>query len=194
VRDVPDERDERVRWIRAALDRHEGALVAYAARIAGDLHAARDVVQEAFLRLCREDRARVEGRVAAWLYTVCRRLAIDERRRVKRAAPADAMGLDAFPAPSPRAEPAAESRDETRSALEALAALPEAQQEVILLKFRHGLTYREIAEVTGLSEGHVGVRIHEGMTALRRRFRVEARPARAVSEPLRAAVNEGGLR
>ena len=38
------------------------------------------------------------------------------------------------------------------------------------LKFQHGLSYREIAEVTGRSTGAVGVLVHEGMCALRRRL------------------------
>jgi RNA polymerase sigma-70 factor (ECF subfamily) len=191
---APDERDERVRWIRAAIDRHEVALVAYASRIAGDVHAARDVVQEAFLRLCREERAKVEGRLAPWLYTVCRRLAIDERRRARRSAPVDGAALDARGTTSPRAdssaessaEAAAEGRESAASALDAIGALPERQQEVLLLKFRHGLTYREISDVTGLGASHVGVLIHEGMTALRRRFRPATESA--------PAVRQGGVR
>jgi RNA polymerase sigma-70 factor (ECF subfamily) len=188
--DRADQRDERARWIRSALDRHEAALVAYAARIVGDAHAARDVVQEAFLRLCREDRTKVESRLAPWLYTVCRRLAIDERRRAHRAAPTDGAALDGRGTTSPPAEPSAEAaadvRESAASALHAIAALPERQQEVLLLKFRHGLTYREISDVTGLGSSHVGVLIHEGMTALRRRFRPAAEPA--------PAVRQGGVR
>jgi RNA polymerase sigma factor (sigma-70 family) len=190
VRQGTDERDERARWIRTALDRYEVPLVAYAGRIAGDVHAARDVVQEAFLRLCREDRAKVEGRLAPWLYTVCRRLAIDERRRARRATPADGAALEGRGSASPpaesSAEAAAEGRESAASALGAIAALPERQQEVLLLKFRHGLTYREISDVTGLGSSHVGVLIHEGMTALRRRFR----PA----TDLAPAVRQGGIR
>ena len=55
------------------MDRYEGQLVRYAARITGDVERGRDVVQDAFLRLCREDRAKVDGHLAEWLFTVCRR-------------------------------------------------------------------------------------------------------------------------
>ena len=49
----------------------------------------------------------------------------------------------------------------------ALSRLSANQQEVIRLKFQHGLKYREIAEVTGLSVTNVGFLIHTGIKKLR---------------------------
>ncbi|HVW37914.1 MAG TPA: sigma factor, partial [Pirellulales bacterium] len=60
-------------WLRSVVARYEGPLVRYAARITGDAERARDVVQDTFLRLCEQDRAELDGRLAQWLYTVCRR-------------------------------------------------------------------------------------------------------------------------
>ena len=71
-------------WIRQALERYEKPLIRYACRITGDLETARDVVQDAFLRLCQADRAKVDGHLAAWLYTVCRNRAYDVRRKEGR--------------------------------------------------------------------------------------------------------------
>src|SRR5262245_11059800 len=111
-------------WVTKALGEHESALVVYSARLTRDVHSARDVVQEAFLRLCGEDRAVIEPHVKAWLYTVCRRLAIDALRKERRMEPAgetlmetavetrDGRGTD--PAG------AAETRDETSHALRLL--------------------------------------------------------------------------
>jgi len=45
----------RLEWIRAVMDEYQGRLIRFAARITGDLDSARDVVQDTFLRLCRED-------------------------------------------------------------------------------------------------------------------------------------------
>ena len=59
-------------WVRGAVARFEGPLTLYAARLLGDAEAARDVVQETFLRLCVQDRAAIEPRLAEWLFTVCR--------------------------------------------------------------------------------------------------------------------------
>ncbi len=51
--------------------------------------------------------------------------------------------------------------------LEALEQLPPRQQEVLRLKFQTGLSYRDIAEVTGLSSGNVGLIIHNSLRAMR---------------------------
>lgn len=57
-----------------------------------------------------------------------------------------------------------ESQNET---LQALGDLPTNQQEVILLKFQEGLSYKEISQVTNRTVSNVGYLIHMGMKALR---------------------------
>ena len=74
-------------WVVDALDRYERPLIRYAKWLLGDLETARDVVQETFLRLCREDPARVDGHLAPWLFTVFRNLALDARQRATRTTP-----------------------------------------------------------------------------------------------------------
>ncbi|MCG8648303.1 MAG: sigma-70 family RNA polymerase sigma factor, partial [Pirellulales bacterium] len=64
-------------WPAEAVDRlvqrYERPLLAYAHRmLGGDWQGAQDAVQETFLRLCRQDRQKIESRVAAWLFSVCR--------------------------------------------------------------------------------------------------------------------------
>src|SRR5436189_2042695 len=72
-------------WIRQAVDRFEGPLTLYAARLlGGDVERARDVVQDTFLRLWESDRASVDGHLAQWLYRVCRNRALDVRRKERR--------------------------------------------------------------------------------------------------------------
>ena len=43
------------RWIVEALDLHERSLIRYASWILNDIECAREVVQETFLRLCKEE-------------------------------------------------------------------------------------------------------------------------------------------
>ena len=74
-------------WIEAALARHEAPLVRYAASITGDEETARDVVQEAFIKLCAANRAKVENSLAPWLYKVVRNQALNQRRKEARMAP-----------------------------------------------------------------------------------------------------------
>jgi RNA polymerase sigma-70 factor (ECF subfamily) len=51
-----------------------------------------------------------------------------------------------------------------------LGRLPENQGEVLRLRFQHQLTYKQIADVTGLSVSNVGFLIHTGLKSLRERF------------------------
>src|SRR5215218_10472760 len=96
-------------WICAAVERFETPLTLYARHvIGGDAERARDVVQEAFLRLIGQDRERVEPHLTEWLYTVCRNLAIDVRRKERRMERLSDAQTDtaasAAPAPEARAE------------------------------------------------------------------------------------------
>lgn len=165
-----DARRARTAWVAGILERFEGPLTAYAHRLLGDEHRARDVVQDVFLRLCGQDRAAIEPILAPWLYRVCRNRVIDEQRKGHPMISVESATLDATTAPLPPVDSPAEARDQLSLALAAVSTLPAPVQEVLRLKFSHGLSYREIAEVTGLTVSHVGVRIHEGVTILRRRL------------------------
>src|SRR5262245_52633335 len=67
--------------IRSAMDLHESRLIRFAARITGNLESARDVVQDTFLKLCKEDLDAVGDHVGAWLFRVCRNRALDVRKK-----------------------------------------------------------------------------------------------------------------
>ncbi len=179
-------------WVKDALERFEGPLTTYVRHLVGDAERARDLVQEAFLRLCRQDRAAIEPALAPWLYTVCRNLSMDERRKGRHMPRTNVEVLEERPTRAGTVEDAAEGRDLAARALVEVARLPEGLQEVLRLKFAHGLSYVEIAQVTGLSPGHVGVKIHQGMTALRKRMGVLAPVALSVSATV-PAVTEGGV-
>lgn len=157
-------------WVKTALERFEGPLIRYAARITGDIDRARDVVQDTFLRLCATDRAKVDGHLAAWLYTVCRNRAIDVSRKERRMVALDEAhaGLGTAPDPSPSAT--AERRDAQNQVSVVVGTLPENQQEVIRLKFQDSMSYRQISEVMGLSVSNVGYLIHTAIKTIRQRL------------------------
>ncbi len=149
---------------------HEAALIAYARRLLGDRERARDVVQEAFLRLCRQEPANV-GDVRRWLFTVCRNRALDELRRRRHVeATAEPQVVNGRAGHGTAPDVVVERRDAARAAVLALDTLPTKEREVLHLKFGEGLTYREIAAVTGHSLSYVGVLIHTGLKRLRSRL------------------------
>ena len=158
-------------WVIEAVDEHELPLLRYARRLlAGDLDLARDAVQHAFVKLCEESRERLEGRIAPWLYRVCRNRALDHLRRDGRErALLDGEAVDGGNAPQPstvsrEADPAiaVEHRELAVRLRELLAEVPAPQREAIDL-WCAGLTNREIAEVTGRTEVHVRVLVHRGL-------------------------------
>lgn len=154
-------------WIRAALSRFERPLVRYAVTILRDPDRARDVVQDTFLRLCQQDRAVVDGHLAAWLFRVCRNRALDVKRKESRMTELMESDLtNASSGPPPPSEVAEQHENATRL-LDLLEDLSSNQREVLRLKFQDDLSYREISEVTSLSVGNVGFLIHIGIKALR---------------------------
>lgn len=161
-------KSERIRHlVETSLRDYESALVHYTSGLLnGDWDGARDVVQEAFLKLCRQDPELVETNVKSWLYTVCRNRAYDLLRRDQRwQMNNDALEHIAQSSPDP--SEAADRSDSGREILDCLQSLPSNQQDVVRLRFQQNLSYREIADVTGVSTGQVGFLLHDAMRRLR---------------------------
>lgn len=154
-------------WITSVMDEHADALIRYTARLTPDLDTARDVVQDAFLRLCKADRDAVGERVDLWLFTVCRNRAFDLYRKDRRMTPLTDAATRTRPSVDPGPEAAALNLDTRGRLLALLATLSDRQQEVVRLKFQHELSYAEIAQVTGLSVANVGYLLHMALKRLR---------------------------
>ena len=154
-------------WITSVMDEHADALIRYTARLTPDLDTARDVVQDAFLRLCKADRDAVGERVDLWLFTVCRNRAFDLYRKDRRMTPLTDAATRTRPSADPGPEAAALNLDTRGRLLALLATLSDRQQEVVRLKFQHELSYAEIAQVTGLSVANVGYLLHMALKRLR---------------------------
>jgi RNA polymerase sigma-70 factor (ECF subfamily) len=173
VRDASSEPPEaegsgpRLRDFRATVERYQQPLIRFAMRIVRDPERARDVVQDTFLRLYESDVAADDPRVGSWLYTVCRNRAIDVRRRDAR--------LTSMESPPELAVDAAnDDQQAVRQVMAEVAALPERKARVLELRYGEGHSYRQIAEMTGMSVSHVGVVIFESIRALRKQLAVVA--------------------
>lgn len=133
----------------------------YATVLLGDADLAEDVTQSTFLKLLRvlHRYERRDTPFEAWLLRVARNVAFDlvrQRRRQTRD--------EWIPEEPSRGE---DSQTEARQALtEALAALPAAQREVILLRHVVGLSTGEIAERLGRSEAAVNNLHHRARMTL----------------------------
>jgi RNA polymerase sigma-70 factor (ECF subfamily) len=167
-------------WIRSAVERFEGPLTLYAARLLGDRDAARDVAQETFLRLCGQERDHVEPRLAEWLFTVCRNRALDVLRKESRMTQLSDDQVQLRTSADPEPSEAVERQEAASMVLELLETLPTGQREVIRLKFQNGFSYQEISRISGYSVGNVGYLIHVGLKTIRTRLAEgSAAPAQA---------------
>ena len=149
--------------LRAAFLTHGGELYGYARRSLGDSGAAEDVVQETFVRAWRA-RDRFDGSLGTlrtWLFTIARRVVIDQARsraiRQTEALPADLAGID----------------DEVEHAMvgwqveEALRRLRPDHRQVLVETYYRGRSGREVAEVLGIPEGTVRSRLFYALRTLR---------------------------
>ena len=156
--------------IRSVVEEYERPLCRYAARIVGDIDRARDIVQDTFLRFCKKGESLDDDSVAPWLYRVCRNRALDIVRKdkpMKRLSEKSEARIESR-GPDPAA--AAQKKDTLSHVQEALAELPEQQEEAVRLKFEHGMSYRQIAGVLDTSESNVGYLIHVGIKTMRARL------------------------
>ena len=156
-------------WISCALSEHEPSLIRYAQFFVRDVEAARDIVQDACLKLCQQQQPFDSDYLKRWLFKVCRNGAIDYIRKENRviqsnSAVSEIVGREQGPEQSYQ-------RQETHQAvLNRIATLPQNQQEVLRLKFQSDFSYREIAEVTGLTVSNVGILLHTAIAKLRVQF------------------------
>ena len=153
--------------LRALFDEHGAALLAYALRLTGG-HQARveDLVQETLLRAWRHPDALDDerGDLRPWLFTVARRIAIDEHRR--RAARVPEVG-DATLAATPSDVDEIGQAMESWLIADALSSLSPAHREVLVETYFRDRTVAEAARVLGVPPGTVKSRTHYAVQALR---------------------------
>jgi RNA polymerase sigma-70 factor (ECF subfamily) len=154
-------------WLRMTFQNYESRMVHYAWTILGDLESARDVAQDTFLKLCRQEPHKVGDPPAAWLYRVCRNRALDLYRQRKNRPQEPESLLNELPSQESDPSRDSESQEEKQGILQALRSLNDKEQEVVRLKFLHDLSYKEIADLTGLKTGNVGFILHSSLKKMR---------------------------
>jgi RNA polymerase sigma factor (sigma-70 family) len=151
-------------------DRHAAALVLYARQWCA---AAEDVVQETFIKLARLP-APALADLTPWLYRVVRNAAISAARRESRRRRHETEAARRAPTWF------LSSVDNQLDAAEAAAVLqqlPAEQREVVIARLWGGLTFEQVATLTGLSVGSAHRHYHAGLAALRERLHVCPHPS-----------------
>lgn len=160
--------------LRSAMSDFEIPLTKYAVSILGDLEQARDVVQDTFLKLYKQDPEKVRKKVKSWLFTVCRNHCYDLIKRNRRTSNLgeDEISYIASNDDNPiQVISFLEGREEIDEKIKILYSLieelPSRQREVMRLKFQANLSYKEIAETIGISSSNVGFVMHSALKKLR---------------------------
>jgi RNA polymerase sigma-70 factor (ECF subfamily) len=151
------------------VQRHASEVLGLCAAMVRDRHAAEDLTQDVFGRAFASlAEFRGEASARTWLLAIARNRCLDHLRRARRdpwagTAPDDIepdVHADDAPLPPERLL----YRDDVEAALEALA---EGDRALVVLRFRHGLEYPELAVAFGLREGTVRMRISRALARMR---------------------------
>ncbi len=172
-----------------AFERHRHLAFGIAYRMLGSVAEAEDIVQEAFLRLHRED---VEA-PKAFVATVATRLAIDRLRSAQ-------MRRETYPGewlPEPVVTDTAPDRESISMALlVVLESLSPVERAVFLLHDVFDYGYDEIAEIVGKSRDNcrqLALRARRHVDARRPRFDASAEQREALVARFFAAIGDGDL-
>jgi RNA polymerase sigma-70 factor (ECF subfamily) len=133
----------------------------------GSRQDAEDVLQETFVRLARNrDKLQSVRNLAAYVFTIARNESNRLAERKKRG-PAENADVNADALFDEATSDDLSRRETAALVAGALSNLPPNEREVIELKIYAGLTFREIAEVTGSPQGTVATRYRAGLGHLR---------------------------
>ena len=149
----------------AVVDAYQGPLLRYAARLLGNASNAEDVVQRAFIKCAASWKGPLEPSddLSAWLYRVAHNEAIDHLRGETRLRKLHAEhGEECMSKPSESGE----ISERAENAAEALSRLSDRERQLVVLKVYEEKSYKEIAEITGLTVGNVGFILHTAIKKL----------------------------
>ena len=133
--------------------------------VVGDAEEARDVSQEAFIKLFRSiDRFRLDRNFYTWFYKIVVNVSIDFLRkkrgpRSKSTLSLEMVGEVAGPGDGP--EPRLENEDLGRGIQRVIDSLPPQYKKVLMLCNVEGLNCREIADLLGMNHATVRWQLHK---------------------------------
>ncbi|MBI4954482.1 MAG: sigma-70 family RNA polymerase sigma factor [Myxococcales bacterium] len=164
---------------RKLVERHQRRAFAIALGMVRDEDDAREIVQEAFLRVFRNlDKFQGGSSFFTWLYRIVSNLAIDLMRRPARRetelfdnpSAADEGETTAFVSRIDGADPldVVGRRQLAKRIEHALEALPSYHRSVILMRELEGMSYQEMAEAMQVSKGTIMSRLFHARQKLQR--------------------------
>jgi RNA polymerase sigma-70 factor, ECF subfamily len=150
-----------------AYDQFSSLVHGIALRTVGRDHAG-DVTQEVFVALWQRPEGfdSQYGSLRTYLSTIARRRCVDHLRRSGRRVANEQRSHRAEPRRTPNVDEAALALITGEEVRSALTSLPTEQRTAIELAYLQGLTFRQVADATGASEGTAKSRIRLGLQRL----------------------------
>ena len=148
------------------VERHAHAVARFAASI-GARDDVEEVVQDTFVRAFASiDGFRGDSSLRTWLFTIARRLLLDRRRSARRRG--EQVEVQESDVATEYDSLDGVVADETQRRLQAaLAKLSPTQREVFVLRVSEGMSYAEIADTVGTTEGAARVHYHNAMRTIK---------------------------
>ncbi len=181
-------RDGDVALLGELFERHHQRLFHFFLRLARSRSAAEDLVQEVFVRMLKYRHTfRAESDFVPWMFTLARNAATDLYRARPKELPENED------TPEPQADLAhpiegLERAEQSKKLQRALARLAPERRELLVLARFSELKYDRIAEMLGISEGAVKVRVHRALKELKEAFHADL----ASGAPARGTAEEAG--
>lgn len=148
---------------------YESGLLRYAWRLLNNRHEAQDAVQNAFLKLFKAMRkGKPPGAgVKCWLYRVVHNEALDIMRKETRLRNLHTKYSEHVEVEQPEQNSLDVDMDEKyKMVLDQVNLLDDKTRQVLLLRLEEGLSYKEIARVTGRTTGNVGCILHNAVKTI----------------------------
>jgi RNA polymerase sigma-70 factor (ECF subfamily) len=150
------------------VDRHHGAVFRTCVAILGEEDLAADASQDSFIKAYRAlSGFRGDAAFRTWLLAIAGNEARGYLRKVGRRKEHALEDVDTISAPGHDPSTEVTLRSEAARVREAVDDLPSKQRLSVTLRIDDGLSFREIGEIIGSSEGSARVNYHHGIRRLR---------------------------
>jgi RNA polymerase sigma factor (sigma-70 family) len=158
-------------------DRYSGRIYNFAFRFLRNAEAAEDAVQEVFVKMLKHaNQFHGDAKLSTWLFSITANWCRDYLRKADNKAKESDDVLVTLPTSSEHSpDRNLERRENEKLVRRALESLTDEQREAILLSRYHGLSYAEIAQIAGCSEGAVKTRVFRAMETLKKTLAGDAR-------------------
>jgi RNA polymerase sigma factor (sigma-70 family) len=158
-------------------DRYSGRIYNFAFRFLKNAEASEDAVQEVFVKMIKHaNQFHGDAKLSTWLFSITANWCRDYLRKADNKSKESDDVLVTLPAPAELApDRSFEQREDAQRVQRALQQLTPEQREAILLSRYQGLSYAEIAQIAGCSEGAVKTRVFRAMETLKKTLMGDAR-------------------